>query len=204
MKRTLIIALAALAASQVFATEFVTNGDFEATVLGIGWTQSSAGGFQIIGDWSGTTVTSAGDLGPPTNSAWLGGYANANDYISQTIAPIAAGSTGTLSFDLYVDNEDVPGYDSLDVSYGSTNVLHQDLGDYNPVGLYHYKVTEDISTLFDGTAKDLKFGVTTDASLNSAAFIDNVSLNVTAPTPEPASMAVLGMGALALIRRRRK
>ena len=202
MKKTLIIALAAFGASHVFATEFITNGGFESGATG--WTQSSAGGFPIIGDWSTTVVTSAGDLGPPTTSAWLGGYANADDFISQTVGPIAAGSTGTLSADVYIDNEDVPGYDYLTVSYGSTTLGTFDLGDTNPVGLYHYTLSGDISSLFDGTAKDLKFEVTTDSSLDSAAFIDNVSLNVTNPTPEPASMAVLGMGALALIRRRRK
>lgn len=200
MKKTLFLALATFAASQVFAVEFVTNGDFEGTG---GWTESSANNFTIIGDWSASTVTSAGDLGPPTRSAWLGGYSNADDSITQTIAPIASGSTGSLTFDMYIDNEDVPGYDTLTVSYGSTILLSQDLGDNNPVGLYHYSVGGDISSLFDGTAKDLVFRVTTDSALDSAAFIDNVSLNVT-PAPEPASMAVLAVGAAALLRRRRK
>ena len=201
MKKTLILALAAIVTSQAFAVEYVTNGDLEGSG---GWTESSAGGFQVIGDWSTTVVTSNFDLGPATRSAWLGGYAGADDSITQTIAPIAAGATsGLLSFDMYGANEDTPGFDFLDVTYGGTNLFHVDLGDNQPVGLYHYVANAQIATLFDGTAKDLKFEVTTDSSLNSAAFIDNVSLNVT-PAPEPATMAVLGMGALALIRRRRK
>lgn len=205
MKKTLILALATFAASQVFAAdEYVLNGDFEAGSAH--WSQSTLldPPQNLIGDFSGNVVDSSGDLGPATTTAWLGGYSNADDSITQTIAPITSGATGTLSFDYYDVNEDYPGADFLTVSYGGQTLQTIDLGSFDTVKITKYHVVTDVSSYFNGTAKDLKFEVKTDSSLDSSAFIDNVSLSVVNPTPEPASMAALAIGAGALLRRRRK
>src|SRR3989304_354508 len=69
-KRIGVLAIGLLAASS-FATDLVTNGNFESGDSP--WTQSSSGNRTIIGDWSATVVSSQGDLGPPTRTAWLGG-----------------------------------------------------------------------------------------------------------------------------------
>lgn len=180
-----------------YAVELVTNGDFEGAPLGTGWTESSAGGFPIIGDWSGLDPNA-----PTTNTAWLGGYEDAVDSVTQSLDSTGY-VTGTLSFDVTVNNVDVPGFDFLDVTLGGTNVLSLDLGDFEPVDFYLHHFDLDVSALLGGP-QDLVFTVTTDDSLNSSAFIDNVSLNAQQPVPEPASMAALGFGALALLRRRRK
>ncbi|MBX3111623.1 MAG: PEP-CTERM sorting domain-containing protein [Fimbriimonadaceae bacterium] len=201
MKLKLVtLALAVAAAGTSFATQLVTNGDFEAGSAG--WTESSGGGFVIIGDWSGSVVDGAGDLGPPTMTAWLGGYESADDSVTQSISTVSGG-TATLDFDYYFANEDVAGFDFLTVSLGGVQLGEYDLGNDDAVALNGpIHITLDVSSMMDGSAQDLAFRVTTDSSLNSSAFIDNVSL-VADSVPEPATMAVLALGVGALVRRRK-
>lgn len=199
-KRIGALAFCLFAASS-FATELVVNGNFESGDSP--WTQSSSGSRTLIGNWSGTVVNSNGDFGPPTRTAWLGGYDNAIDIVSQVVTTVN-GATATLQFDFYWTNEDIPTFDFFYVMLGDTTIYTQDLGDYDPVtlnGPVHHSF--DVSSLMDGTAKALAFKVTTDGSANSSGFVDNVSLE-TAVVPEPATLAALGFGAAAIMRRRRK
>lgn len=193
MKKGTLLAVLAMAASSSFAVELVVNGDFESGVAP--WVEFSSGGFALIGDYSGIG-------GPPTTTAWLGGYDDATDSITQTINTLS-NATGELSFTLYWVNADIAGFDFLTVSLGGTEVYARDLGDDEPTDLYGPEVVSvDVSGLLDGSAKDLVFQVTTDGSAGSSAFIDNVSLQAEV-VPEPATLAVLGLG-LAAMRRRRK
>lgn len=206
MKRA-IISLTALAISSLgFATDLVTNGTFESSPLGTGWTEASAGNFQIIGDWSNSIVDSNSDLGPATNTAWLGGYDLADDSITQSISTQTGLVSAFLDFDFYYTDEDIPTFDLFTVSLGGSQVYSFDPGGNATgtlSGVQHQHI--DVLSLMDGSAKNLVFRITTDDSLASSVFVDNVTLNVTASTvPEPATMAALGLGIAALVRRRKK
>lgn len=191
MKKGLLISTLALFASSTFAVELVTNGDFESGDAP--WVE--VGAFDIIGDWSG-----AG--GPPTVTAWLGSYNDAADTITQNISTLD-NATGMLSFDFYWVNADIAGYDFFRVYLGGSEVYVRDLGDDEPTDLYGPElVTIDVSAHMDGTAKDLVFEVLTDESAASGAFVDNISLQAEV-VPEPATLAVLGLGVLAMRRRQK-
>jgi PEP-CTERM motif len=197
-----LISLAVIGiASLGFATDLVTNGNFEALPQGTGWT---TGGTALIQDSSGIDIDGFGTFGPPTVTAWLGDVDLADDSVTQSISTIASPTSAFLDFDWYLNNVDVAGFDFLTVSIGATTVFTVDLGDNNATALYgpfHQHI--NVASLMDGTAKNLVFRVTTDSAAASGAFIDNVSLNVTT-VPEPASFAILGVGAIALVRRRKK
>ena len=184
------------------ANELVNNGDFEATPSNFGWTEASGGNFTIIGDWSTAIVDSVGDLGPPTNTAWLGGYNDAVDTITQSVLTPNAAGTAFLDFDYQFTDEDLPAFDFFNVSIGGTTVFNTDIGG-TFTGTLSSVIHKHINvlSLMNGTSKDLVFKVTTDSSLSSSVFVDNVKLTT---TPEPASFAVLGLGAFALILRRKK
>lgn len=188
----------ALAGAGAFADQLVTNGDFENATLGLGWTESSDGGFQIIGDWSTDTSGAV-----TTNTAWLGGYDLAIDSITQTIDTTGY-TTGTLSFDVTDFTADATGFDFMTVTFNGSNLLTLDLGDDTVTDFFPLHFDFDVSGLLNSGPVDLVFGVTTDDSIASSAFIDNVSLNASAPVPEPATLAALGLGSLALARRRRR
>ena len=200
-KPLLSIAIFGLA-SIGFANELVNNGNFEATPSNLGWTEASSGGFVIIGDWSTSIVDSFGDLGPPTKTAWLGGSDSEVDTITQSVLTSATAATAFLDFDYRFTDEDLPMFDFFDVSIGGTSVFNTDIGGTftgTLSGVIHKHI--NVLSLMNGTSKNLVFKVTTDSSLSSSVFVDNVKLTT---TPEPATFAVLGLGAIALIRRSKK
>jgi len=92
--------------------ERVTNGGFESGLPPAPWVESSA--FEI--------VTNDAAPGAPTSAhaghwfAWLGGYDDALDVISQTVS-LPAGMVQTLSFWWHIQSEESgsTAFDSLDV-----------------------------------------------------------------------------------------
>ena len=155
----------------------------------------------------------------PTRTTWLGGLNPRTSIIQQSIdtSGFARGSA-SLSFKLVAEDGDVAGHDFLYVDFGADRVRGFDLGAYwvnwtNPFNVVrqggpHFWALEtptiDLSPYLDGTTKNLTFTVVNDASStygSSSAWIDNVSIQAQ-PVPEPATMAVLGLCGLTLIRRR--
>ncbi len=195
MRIVAFLSLLAVAGS-ASALELVTNGDLQAKPLGAGWTQTSPQG-PFVGDWglsTGGAVT--------TNSAWLGGYANADDVLSQALTAPALTAGGTLAFDLTRFTADDPGFDFLSVSLDGATLATIDLG--GSATAYSFsRQTFALPTSFGPGAHTLAFRGTTNGSFDSSAFLDNVSLDAKMGTvPEPATLAALGLGAAALLRRR--
>ena len=156
----------------------------------------------------------------PTRTTWLGGLNPRTSIIQQPIDTAGfANGLATLQFKLVYEDEDVVGHDFLYVDFGATRVKTVDLGagyvDWvNQFGVkrqggIHFWVLEnstiDLAPYLDGTTKNLTFTVVNDATpgSSSSAWIDNVSIQAR-PVPEPATMTVLGVGALVFVRRRRK
>lgn len=197
MGLTLGFVAAGLLSTRAAAVEIVANGDFEMNPPDTGW---SIVGIPLFGDWSGLFSTAT------TNTVWFGGYSNADDEIFQNVDLGALPGTATLSFDLAIYSDDWDGFDFLDVYLGGNLLDSIDLGDPGYTGTptlsskmpYSY----DVSAMVGLGVQELRFVGTTDSSFDCSAFLDNVSIDVSA-VPEPSSIAVLALGALTLIRRRR-
>lgn len=204
MKKLLTGALVLGAITSAFSLELVRNGDFSTGTRGQdGWTEASP--YTIIDDWADD------DSFFSTSSAYLGGYNGAVDSISQQINFGILPGTATLRFDALFYSEDVPLYDFLGVGLSpfvlSNILVAVDLGDaaggLNSGQLIKKSYVVDVSSYLGTGVRTLAFEVSTDSSGPSAAFIDNVSI-IANPVPEPATMAIMGLGVAAMIRRRRK
>lgn len=79
-------------------------------------------------------------------------------------------------------------FSGLDTTGGAATESFTTSGDLSALNISHIQVVSDWSN---------------SSASNGLAFIDNASFGAN-PVPEPATMAVLGMGALALVRRRKK
>lgn len=181
------------AASFASAVELVSNGNFDLGATN--WTETGA--FVIVDDHSFGTMNTTGNI-----YAWLGGYDDAVDSLTQVINFGSLAGTATLSFDFEADDADFSTFDFFEVKLGGVTLDTIDLGDFADTLTGISTKTYDVSSFVGTGNKTLEFLTTTDSSLASSAFVDNVSINATV-APEPGTMAALGLGALALIRRRR-
>lgn len=189
------IALLASLSLSAGATQLIANGDFQDGTYAP-WVQS--GTAFVLGNWAGS------DFGVLGNQyAYFGGYANASESLSQMVDFGAAPGTAVLSFDFQTNGQDFSNFDFLRIFVGGATVAELDMSPNGSVGLSTVtRKSYDVSAFVGTGMKDLLFRGTTDISLPSAAFVDNISLDVR-PVPEPATLTALGCGIVALFRRRK-
>lgn len=84
--------------------EMLVNGGFEAATIDP-WQESSAAGFPLL---DGFFVHSG------SQSAWLGGYTNASDYLTQTLTLPAGATLVTLRMWLQIETEEANNAPALD------------------------------------------------------------------------------------------
>ncbi len=201
MKFVARIAFAASALVLPFAAQasLVINGTFEANALSGGSTNYAVGstgltGWNVVGP-SGRNVTLTGNgyLGQQTQQLDLSGTSDkAGSGIEQTLAT-QIGKKYTVSFDVYTGGTQYNGGVDFMVngtSFGS-NLQGNEAG--NTTKRYSFEFTAT-------GASTIKFLTYTNGLVSH---IDNVSVVASNPVPEPASLAVLGLGALGFFRRRK-
>ena len=216
MKKTYTLAaLAALTVGANAASIAITNGDFEAGAenpISTGWTDTSGNGRSfahggaaseiLIGDGAGTDfVTTSFTLGALNTLAANSTYTIGFDYGNGS-STVAAGLTGTWTATLLTVGGDVLG--STDVSFTTTTSTsnarelffntntRQHSGIAITTGASHANLGEELTIRLDNGTGDIAY-----------MGFDNITLDVAA-VPEPSSAALLGLGGLALILRRRK
>lgn len=178
MNRLLFVALAGLISSAAFGQ--VINGGFETGDF-TGWTVLHQGGFSGVGGSPGTNNTG--------NFHLYMGATSATDQtdIYQDIAT-TIGQSYTVSYWAY-DMDPLSSGGFL-VTFGGAAI-----GPGRPAAAY-----TQYTGNFTATAASTRLEVT-GWEANQYINADDFSVS---PVPEPASMAILGMGALALLRRRRR
>lgn len=163
-------------------TQALVNGGFESG-RGVGWTESSSGGYAL--------VTSSGG-GARTGSwwAWMGGYDNLSESLTQEVAIPANVQDARLTFWYRIVTEEVSSseYDSLrmtvvDAASGAT-LAQSRLSNRNAAGSYAQSESHDL-TSYRGRSVRVSFASTLDASLPTSFHIDDVSLVVTTSTTTP-------------------
>ncbi len=143
------------------------NGDFEEGPDI--WDEFSTHGWDVVIHEDDSVVTAHGG----NWLAWLGGEYSDTSYVLQTIT-ISSG-TPYLHYWYYIASEDVFSFDYFRLKVDSSTVLTVDLCDSNNTGGWVEGVV-DLSG-YTGNSRVLKFEVTTDSSLNSNFFLDDVSFS---------------------------
>lgn len=215
---TLVTALGVVAASQAqFA--LVTNRGAINQNDSIQWNQFG-GDFTVIGgSANGATTNNVlfNVTGPGANqeirqqpNGWIGNFSQ-GDFVLWSRDPgsttlTLAQTVGAIGFQIQADENGAP-FTALIAAYDGLGNL---LGSFSENGLGN--ANNDGSAIF--------IGVTTGNNKNNIAkivfstldqnggriseAINQVSIHECNPVPEPSSIAVLGLGAVALLRRRRK
>ena len=217
LRLSLVITLlgAALAAS---AQNLIVNGGFENPVVGNGNLGIYSGGSTAITGWTvtGTDVlildTNYGEPGngiarfasqEGVQSLDITGSANTGlaDGVRQTIST-AMGMTYRVSFSVGRAQSSVNS--SL---YNSPSTVRLSIGGGPLTSYTNSNSTSGTTNWQSFTTSFVATGTSTDVAFlngtpdNSFAGLDNVSVQA---VPEPASLAALGLGAAALLRRRKK
>lgn len=172
----------------------ITNGGFESGALGnysVGSTLLP--GWTVIGtEGQNVTLQGNGYLGQSTNQLDLSGTSDSmGGGVAQTIATVA-GQTYNVSFDVYTGGLTYNGGVDFKIngSLFGANLKGDEAGNTTKNYSFSFTATSTTTVSFQDVTNGL------------VSHLDNVSVTA-APVPEPASMAILGMGALALIRRRK-
>jgi subtilisin family serine protease len=145
----------------------LVNGGFE---NGTGpWSQVSSGGYNLI-------TTNRPHTG--AYSAWLGGYNGGSDAVSQTVT---VPSNGTLTYWWYMTTQEsgATPYDYLRVSlYSGSGALLATLRTYsNASGAGQWRQDSVSLAGYAGQSVRVSFTGTTDQSLPSSFYVDDVTLS---------------------------
>jgi uncharacterized protein YkwD len=177
--------------------QVVGNGGFESGTTP--WTQSSAGGYQLI-------VTQRAHTG--THSAWLCGYSSCNDQISQTLTLPTTFNKLTLSYWYYSDS--LSGttsctdyfYARVKTTDGSVITTPQQACNTSVTNGWVQQTYDLTSALASYTGQQvvLSFQGTTASAKQSDFFVDDVSLiaggaPAPAATPTPVQTSTVVSGA---------
>ena len=196
----LLFALAPFAAS---AAPLVADGSFESPATGsytydpagTPWTYSGASGVATNG--SPFYVGSAPD---GTQAAFIQSGNSSFGTISQTVTGLTQGASYAFSF--YAAHRSGFSANPLDITFGGV-----DLGVFTPTTTDFTLFTTAAFTAAGSTGLlSIAGGVTNQSDIDSA--IDLVTINTVSnalpPVPEPASMAILATGLVALALRRKR
>ena len=133
------------------------------------WTEYSSHGWALIYPAAGTPVAAHDG----SWLAWLGGASSETARLSQTIT--ISGAAPYLHFWYYIASEDACGFDFFRVKVNGSQVYSADLcSSANTNGWV--KAVVNLSGMV-GASKTVMFEVTTDGSLNSNLFLDDVSMS---------------------------
>jgi hypothetical protein len=149
-------------------SELVSDGGFEAR--GVGWTQSSTGGYNLISDFQ-----------PHTGSwgAYLGGTNNADDRLSQQIIVPSNAISVSLSIWWAIATEEPGiGFDRMTASVLQPNgALLRDLFIVDSSSAVNqWGLAEADLTQYAGQTIVLRFRATTNASSLTDFYVDDVSV----------------------------
>ncbi len=156
-------------------TQLLSNPGFESGV-GTPWVEQSSGGYEIVDNSN-----------PHTGSyeAWLCGYNQCADSIAQSVTLSSTTTKVVLSYWVYISTQETSStcydhfYVRLLTSTGSTISTVQSKCNSN-VGWTQYSF--DVSSLlssYHGKVIQVYFGATTDSSLITNFYVDDVALNDT-------------------------
>lgn len=154
----------------------VRNGTFEAGQDG-NWTEYSSNAYDLILPSSNLIVTPHGG----SWASWLGGDNNETSTLTQTGVSLAG--VRYLHYWYWLSSEDSCGFDFATVSVNGTPLTSYDLcSSTNTNGWV--AGTLDLNA-YAGQTIALKFEVTTDSSVNSNFFLDDVSITSSASAGAP-------------------
>jgi hypothetical protein len=163
------------AAPTTVGNNLIVNGDFESG--GNAWTESSSGGYPIIST-NGSFLAHSG-----THHAWLGGYDNGTDTISQDVTIPANAQQAYVQYWYAIGTNETSlttPYDTFRVELFSvaTGAKLATLANYsnlNSTNGWVQSAQYDVSA-FKGQTVRLTFTAVTNASNASNLFVDDVSL----------------------------
>lgn len=211
------MALTLLSAMSMASVELVTNGNFETPTPDGSWNNSNPDGAYLPSSFNGWTVTGAAGvwrpnagmfnaMPSPVQAGYAGDGGSAGMLYQDLNHVVGAGEAFTAKFYIGDRANLVSKYG---ISTEGTAALYADNNLVCAFTLFSNLDTGDFSGIFFGlnsvymnqfVGKNLNLRLTSPSG--KQASFDDISVTLDS-VPEPATMTVVGLGVLALIRRKR-